>query len=153
MAPVQGTRRVKMKASKRALKFLADQAIGHDLFKGLIELITNSDDSYGRLEAGALPANGRIEVEIDRREVQADLHGRQVDLEHLAAVREDDRNRIAPLETEGSQAVGHLVGGRQQVARPDLDAVGVDERQVVGVLGGDLPEAEGHAYGYPASGV
>ncbi len=67
MAPVQATRRVKMKASKRALKFLADQAIGHDLFKGLIELITNSDDSYGRLEAGALPANGRIEVEIDRR--------------------------------------------------------------------------------------
>lgn len=48
MAPVQ-TRRVKVKASKRALKFLADQAIGHDLFKGLIELITNSDDSYGRL--------------------------------------------------------------------------------------------------------
>lgn len=67
MAPVQATRRVKVKASKRALKFLADQAIGHDLFKGLIELITNSDDSYGRLEAGALPANGRIEVEIDRR--------------------------------------------------------------------------------------
>lgn len=67
MAPVQAARRVKVRASKRALKFLADQAIGHDLFKGLIELITNSDDSCGRLEGAGLQTNGRIEVEIDRR--------------------------------------------------------------------------------------
>ena len=81
------------------------------------------------------------------------MHGRQVDLEHLTAVREDNGNRVALLETEGSQAMCHLVGGRQQVAGPDLGAVGVDERQVVGVLGGDFPEAEAHAAGYPASGV
>jgi hypothetical protein len=67
MAPAQAARRVKVQASKRALKFLADQAIGHDLLKGLIELITNADDSYGRIEDQGLKPSGRIEVEIDRR--------------------------------------------------------------------------------------
>ncbi len=67
MAPSQAARRVKVRAGKRALKFLADQAIGHDLLKGLIELITNSDDSYGRIEDQGLKPSGRIEVEIDRR--------------------------------------------------------------------------------------
>ena len=61
------TRRVKVKADKRALKMLADQAIGHDLLKGLIELITNCDDSYARLEKSGIQADGRIDIEVDRR--------------------------------------------------------------------------------------
>lgn len=60
-------RRLRVVASKRALKMLADQAIGHDLVKGLIELITNSDESYARLEAKQIPVSGRIEIEVDRR--------------------------------------------------------------------------------------
>ena len=67
MVPAAAPRVFKMKASRRALKMLADQAIGHDLMKGLLELITNSDESYARLEAMALPADGRIEIEINRR--------------------------------------------------------------------------------------
>jgi hypothetical protein len=67
MTPATTVRRVKIKAGKRAFKMLADQAIGHDLVKGLLELITNADESYARLEAAGLTTSGRIEVEIDRR--------------------------------------------------------------------------------------
>ena len=67
MPVLPAPRRFKMKASKRALKMLADQAIGHDLLKGLIELITNSDESYARLENKGQPTSGKILIEIDRR--------------------------------------------------------------------------------------
>lgn len=67
MVPVTATRRIKVKASRRALKMLADQAIGNDLMKGFLELITNSDESYARLEGRGLQSDGRIEIEIDRR--------------------------------------------------------------------------------------
>ncbi|HKW16501.1 MAG TPA: hypothetical protein VJO35_03230 [Terriglobales bacterium] len=67
MVPVAAPRRIKVKASRRALKMLADQAIGNDLMKGFLELITNSDESYARLEAKGLKADGRIEIDINRR--------------------------------------------------------------------------------------
>ena len=67
MGPIATTRRIKMKANRRALKMFADQAIGHDLLKGLIELITNSDESYARLEAKAFATDGRVEIEVARR--------------------------------------------------------------------------------------
>ncbi len=67
MTPATTVRRVKIKAGKRAFKMLADQAIGHDLVKGLLELITNADESCARLEAAGGITTGRIEVEIDRR--------------------------------------------------------------------------------------
>ena len=67
MVPVSAVRRLKMKAGKRAFKMLADQAIGHDLLKGLLELITNSDESYAVLELSGARPSGRIEVEVDRR--------------------------------------------------------------------------------------
>lgn len=60
-------RKLKLKASKRAFEILANQAIGNDLLKGLIELVTNSDDSYARLLEKGIPVDGRIEIEIDRR--------------------------------------------------------------------------------------
>lgn len=59
-------RRMKVTANKRAFQILADQAIGNDLLKGLLELITNSDESYARLESRGLPASGRIEIEVGR---------------------------------------------------------------------------------------
>lgn len=68
MVPVTAARRLKVKASRRALKMLADQAIGNDLMKGFLELITNSDESYARIEArGGVSGEGKIEIEIDRR--------------------------------------------------------------------------------------
>jgi hypothetical protein len=67
MVSISVVRRVKIKAGKRAFKMLADQAIGHDLLKGLLELITNADESYARLELGGAKVSGRIEIEVDRR--------------------------------------------------------------------------------------
>jgi|SRR5579864_553238 len=67
MVPVAAPRRIKVKASRRALKMLADQAIGNDLMKGFLELVTNSDESYARLEAKGVPTDGRIEIEVNRR--------------------------------------------------------------------------------------
>jgi len=67
MVPVAASRHIKLTPHRRALKLLADQAIGNDLMKGLLELITNSDESYARLEAKGLKADGRIEIEINRR--------------------------------------------------------------------------------------
>ena len=45
----------------------ADQAIKRDLIRALVELITNSDDSYRRMERRGIPVSGRILVEIERR--------------------------------------------------------------------------------------
>ena len=45
----------------------ADQAIKKDLVRALVELITNSDDSYRRLESRGVPTTGRIIVEIQRK--------------------------------------------------------------------------------------
>lgn len=67
MSPVSAIRRIKIKAGRRAFKMLADQAIGHDLLKGLLELITNADESYARLELAGVKASGRIGIEVDRR--------------------------------------------------------------------------------------
>ncbi len=57
----------KLQASSRAFQTLASQAIGNDLLKGLVELITNSDDSYFRLEKNGVTTSGKIEIEIERR--------------------------------------------------------------------------------------
>ena len=45
----------------------ADQAIKRDLVRALVELITNSDDSYRRMERQGVAVNGQILVEIQRR--------------------------------------------------------------------------------------
>lgn len=60
-------RHLKLKANKRAIEMLARQAIGNDFLKGLIELITNSDESYARLERDGKVADGKIEIEVGRR--------------------------------------------------------------------------------------
>ena len=45
----------------------ADQAIKKDVIRALVELITNSDDSYNRLEAQGSEVDGRIIVDVQRR--------------------------------------------------------------------------------------
>lgn len=67
MAPIVPVRHLKLKANRRAIEMLARQAIGNDFLKGLIELITNSDESYARLERKGLVTKGRIEIEVGRR--------------------------------------------------------------------------------------
>ncbi len=45
----------------------ADQAIRKDITRALVELITNANDSYHRLEDANTPSTGRIIIEIQRR--------------------------------------------------------------------------------------
>lgn len=49
----------------------ADQAIKRDAVRALIELITNSNDSYHRLEDAGLSTDGTIVVEVQRRHSNA----------------------------------------------------------------------------------
>ncbi len=51
----------------------ADQAIKRDIVRALVELITNSDDSYRRLEARQQQRTGQIIVEFQRRRVNTVL--------------------------------------------------------------------------------
>jgi hypothetical protein len=65
------TKRRRVRVHDRHLSIQAQQAIGGDIVRALVELITNSDDSYRRLEDAGVrrpgPTYGRIEVEMDRR--------------------------------------------------------------------------------------
>jgi hypothetical protein len=63
-----------MASSSRKLQYAdrvalqqADQAIRKDVLRALVEVITNCNDSYSRLEAGGQRGNGEIEIEITRR--------------------------------------------------------------------------------------
>lgn len=52
---------------KRLIKQLSDAAIKKDSIRALVELITNSDDSYRRLECYGLPTSGKIIIEVIRK--------------------------------------------------------------------------------------
>ena len=57
----------KMEYADRFALQQADQAIRKDVVRALVELITNSNDSYHRLEDAGQKHNGSIVVEIQRR--------------------------------------------------------------------------------------
>jgi hypothetical protein len=56
-----------LKIDKRVVKQLSDSAIKKDPVKALVELITNSDDSYRRMERNGLSHTGNIIVEVVRK--------------------------------------------------------------------------------------
>ena len=85
---------------------------------------------------------GRHQVVVDGNQVPAGLQGGQVDLQHLGAVGQQGGHDVAHGEPLGPQSMHHLVGPAQQLARPDLVALGRHEGQVVGVFLGQRPEAE-----------
>lgn len=45
----------------------AQRAMKEDIVRGLVELITNSDDSYGDLESEGRAVNGQISISVERR--------------------------------------------------------------------------------------
>jgi hypothetical protein len=57
--------RGKIHAGERGLLLLAKQSVD-SLEKGLIELVTNADESYNRLEKKGEVVSGKIEISIDR---------------------------------------------------------------------------------------
>lgn len=60
-----------LRVDKRVVKQLSDSAIKRDPVRALVELITNSDDSYKRLEGRGLFATGNIAVEVVRKHKNA----------------------------------------------------------------------------------
>ena len=57
----------RLKYADRFARQQADQAIKKDLIRALVELITNSDDSYNRLESHGIATDGRILIDIQRK--------------------------------------------------------------------------------------
>lgn len=49
----------------------ADQAIRKDVVRALVELITNANDSYRRIEDARLPTSGKIIIELERKHSNA----------------------------------------------------------------------------------
>lgn len=60
------TQKMKVQIGPKGLKKLADDAIKHDFMKGIIELVTNADDSYCRLEKRGQVVSGRIDIRLKR---------------------------------------------------------------------------------------
>ncbi len=56
----------KLEASERAFQQLADQTIKKDPVRALVELITNCDDSYKKLEKFSIPNDGKITIKYFR---------------------------------------------------------------------------------------
>ncbi len=57
----------KLQYADRVALQQADQAIRKDVLRALVEVITNCNDSYSRVESNGLRASGEIEIEITRR--------------------------------------------------------------------------------------
>jgi len=57
----------KLQYADRVALQQADQAIRKDVLRALVEIITNSNDSYSRLEDAGLPAGGEIIIELLRK--------------------------------------------------------------------------------------
>ncbi len=61
------TRSRKLQYADRVALQQADQAIRKDVLRALVEIITNSNDSYARLEDEGLPASGEIIIDVLRK--------------------------------------------------------------------------------------
>ncbi len=57
----------KLQYADRVALQQADQAIRKDVLRALVEIITNSNDSYSRLEDAGMPASGEIIIDVWRK--------------------------------------------------------------------------------------
>ena len=57
----------KLQYADRVALQQADQAIRKDVLRALVEIITNCNDSYSRLEHNGLTVSGEIMIEITRK--------------------------------------------------------------------------------------
>ena len=62
-----GTKTRKIEYDDRIAVQQADQAIRKDLVRALVEIITNANDSYQRMEEQGLEVDGRIIIDIQRK--------------------------------------------------------------------------------------
>ncbi|MCJ7436120.1 MAG: hypothetical protein MUO77_21790, partial [Anaerolineales bacterium] len=57
----------KLQYADRVALQQADQAIRKDVLRALVEVITNCNDSYSRLEHAGQPVSGEIVIDIKRK--------------------------------------------------------------------------------------
>ena len=74
----------------------------------------------------------------------SDLQGAEVHLEHRDVVGQHHRDGVAGLEPERPEPVADLVGRGEQLAGGALAPVAGDERDALGILGGQVPEPQRH---------
>jgi len=101
MAP----RRRKLRAGRRAFKTFAS-VLKNDFVKGLVELITNADESYCRLERGGIQADGSIRIWIERHPRKLRTRVRVID----QAEGMDDK-RLEDSMAYGEDTSGHVGRG------------------------------------------
>jgi len=65
--------RKKLEYADRFAVQQADQAIRKDVVRALVELITNCNDSYNRMEDASLATTGKIIIEVQRKHVNSVL--------------------------------------------------------------------------------
>ena len=101
-----------------------------DLGHGLGDLVAEplvTDEDLGVAVIDDVGDLGPDQVVVDRCEVQTDLHGTEVQLDHLDAVGQHARDSVTRRQALGAQAVAHLVGRGEQLTRRALVVVGLDE--------------------------
>lgn len=70
------TEEFELQSTKRYIRQNMNKAIRGDVIRALVELITNSDDSYKRLEEKSIKVDGGIVIEIDRKVTNSILYVR-----------------------------------------------------------------------------
>ena len=118
----------------------ADQAIKKDAIRALVELITNSDDSYNRLEARGRQVDGRIIVDVQRRRQSESVLTVTDYGEGMNGLMLDRALGVYADETSGFE-VGEPVRGL--FGRGIKDAIlGLGEGEVTGIVGNQEHRAQ-----------
>ncbi len=89
-----------VKVDPRLLQQLSTWAIKRDLIRALVELITNSDDSYKRLEEQGTPGSGLIMVRVSRKHKHSIIEVID-EAEGFNAKRMDERIGTYAADTSG----------------------------------------------------
>jgi len=109
----------KLEVTDRALQQIADQTIKKDPVRALVELITNSDDSYKKLDRLEIEHDGSIIIKLKR----ARGHGKFIVVDHaegMGSEKMDEAVGFYGAETHGFKA-GE--GGRSFFGRGLKEAI------------------------------
>jgi len=101
-----------------------------------------ADEHPGATVADDIRDFGRGQVMVDRGQEETGLRNREVQFDHLDAVRQHRGHAVAGLESERPQSVHDLVARREQFAARPVAPVGRGERQDLGVAFREIPETQ-----------
>ena len=117
----KGAERGRVPYTARALKQDAQEALGNDLIRGLIELVTNSDDSYATIGSKGV---GKIWIGVDHS-YSGQTHEVVVRDRAAGMTRKEMHDKLLPIggRASGSEA-GEAVRGNRGRGAKDLVAFG-----------------------------